>query len=145
MSLIKDTVKRLTLKYHSTCPFEISESKGIMVSFADLGKTHGFYFHDSRIKFININQNLTEEQQKIVCAHELGHAVLHKDINTPFMRANTLFSINKIEREANRFAAELLIPDQSIAETNNIYELASLHGVPVELVKLKLFCKEDLF
>lgn len=53
--------------------------------------------------------------------------------------------MDKTEREANRFAAELLIPDEAIAESNNIYELASLYGVPVELVKLKLFYKEDLF
>lgn len=61
------------------------------------------------------------------------------------MRQNTFLSVSKIEREANLFAAELLISDESFAEVNNIYELASLHGVPVELVELKLHCKEGLF
>lgn len=61
------------------------------------------------------------------------------------MRKNTFLSLSKIEREANLFAAELLIPDKDFAEVNNIYELASLRGVPVELVNLKHFCREELF
>ncbi|MCY1464342.1 hypothetical protein D9M71_823550 [compost metagenome] len=56
------------------------------------------------------------------------------------MRQNTLFSVDKIEREANRFAAELLIPDEDLFKSYDqmtIYDIASIHQVPVELVKLK--------
>ena len=58
------------------------------------------------------------------------------------MRANTLFSIDKIEVEANKFSAYLLIPDESLFdsyEQMTIYDIASLHNVPVELAELK--CK----
>lgn len=140
MSLIRDKVKRIVKKHNSICPFEISRSKGIIINYADLGDTYGFYFCDSRIKFININNNLNEEEQRLVCAHELGHAVLHPKANTPFMRKNTLFSIDKIEREANHFAAELLIPDSKITDTIEqltIFDIASFHNVPKELVFLK--------
>lgn len=143
MALIRERVNKITTKYHSNCPFEIAKAKGIIIQYADLGETFGFYFCDSRIKFININQHLNKDEQRIVCAHELGHAVLHPKSNTPFMRKHTLLSVDKIELEANVFAAHLLIPDIELTECYEqmtIYDIASMHNVPIELVELK--CKE---
>lgn len=60
---------------------------------------------------LKTNENVPEHLQAFVCAHELGHALLHRNINTPFLSKNTLFSIDKIERQANTFAVELLLPD----------------------------------
>lgn len=140
MALIRKKVKSITKKYHSNCPFEIANAKGIIIQYVDLGETLGFYFCDSRIKFININQYINEQEQRVVCAHELGHAVLHPKSNTPFMKKHTLLSVEKIEIEANKFAAHLLIPDIEFSqcfEQTTIYELASLYNVPVDLVKLK--------
>ncbi|MGQ0440076.1 ImmA/IrrE family metallo-endopeptidase, partial [Bacillus sp. B-TM1] len=37
--------------------------------------------------------------QRTVCAHELGHAVLHTHANTPFLRKNTFFSISNLSTE----------------------------------------------
>lgn len=79
--------------------------------------------------------------KKIVCAHELFHAILHPRVNTAFMKKHTLLSVGKIEREANTAAAHLLIPDESLFECYglmSIYEIAALHNVPVEFVELKL-------
>ena len=106
---------------------------------------NGYYKYDRRNQYIVINDNLDQHNQRVVCAHERGHAILHKHVNTPFMRNNTFLSVDKIEHEANRFAAELLIPDESIYELNNIHHVASLHNVPVELVRLKQCCRGDLF
>ena len=46
---------------------------------------------------------------------------------------------DRIEREANTFAVELLLPDSFIRENEgcSIYQLARLRGVPEELVGLK--------
>lgn len=140
---LKSIVKELVTKHKTTDPFDISSRKNIHVIEWDLHQEiNGYYKYDRRNKYIVINQNLSEEWKRVVCAHELGHAILHTRLNTPFMRRNTLFSVDKIEREANRFAAELLISDNSFKESNNIYEIASLHDVPVELVQLK---REKLF
>lgn len=76
--------------------------------------------------------------QRFVCAHELGHAVLHPGLNTPFMKANTLLSTDRIEREANTFAVELLMPDELIQEYQTIYEAAVACGVPAEIASLKV-------
>lgn len=143
MAFIQEEVKKLIQKYSSNCPFEIARSLGIIIQYGDLGNTLGFYLHDSRIKFININQYLHEILQRFVCAHELGHAILHPKANTPFLRRNTLFSVDKIEVEANTFAVELLIPDEKIYEYRNtnlsIEQLGEIFGVPGGLAHLKSF------
>jgi Zn-dependent peptidase ImmA (M78 family) len=140
---IKQRVDKLVKKHKSNNPFEIADSLGIEISSAELGETLGFYFYDSRMKFININNSLDETTQRFVCAHELGHAILHPKSNTPFLRKNTLFSVERIEVEANKFAVELLLPDESIyayAHTRlSLGEIAEIHGVPRKLAKLKTY------
>ena len=77
--------------------------------------------------------------QRVVCAHELGHAMLHPRANTPFMRKNTLFSVDRMEKQANTFAAELLIPDDALycCEQPTVYDISARYEVPEALVKLK--------
>ena len=72
--------------------------------------------------------------------HELGHAVCTPDANTSWISAYTLaLNTDRIEREANTFAVELLLPDDFVRENEgcSIYQLARLRGVPEELVELK--------
>lgn len=138
---IREKVVKLKQKFRTDCPFEIAEQLKIHVLFHNLHKEiRGYYKYDRRNKYIVINNNLDDRLKLFVCAHELGHACLHPRLNTPFMRQNTLLSVDKIEREANRFAAELLIPDEDLFKSYDqmtIYDIASIHQVPVELVKLK--------
>jgi len=143
---IKDKANQLKERYKTDCPYQLAEHLKIHIMQHDLHhEINGYYKYDRRNQFIVINDNLAPYNQRVVCAHELGHAILHKHVNTPFMRNNTFLSVDKIEHEANRFAAELLIPDESIYELNNIHHVASLHNVPVELVRLKQCCRGDLF
>lgn len=135
-------------KHKTNDPFKIAKQKGILVLFEPLGKTLGYYNRYKRISFIHINNSIDEGLQKFVCAHELGHAVLHHDANTPFLKRKTLFSTERIEIEANKFATELLIPDDLIMEHSylTIYEIARIANVPIELAYLKdcsflEFCK----
>ena len=74
------------------------------------------------------------------CAHELGHALLHPNSNTKFLRHNTLLSIDKLEREANCFAIELLVSDEAIQEYKSytIEQLSRLLGYSEQLLLLKL-------
>lgn len=135
---IKEKINQLKQKYNTDCPYQLANHLKIHVLQHDLNhEINGYYKYDRRNQYIVINSNLEKHTQNIVCAHELGHAVLHPKINTPFMRNSTLLSVNKIEREANRFAAELLIPDESLNEYETIQNMASLHNVPLELVELK--------
>lgn len=137
----KDIAIKLIKKHKTNNPFEIAQAKGIMILYESLGNTLGYYNCYKRIQFIHINNNLNEKTQKFVCAHELGHALLHRDSNTSFLKANTFFSIDKIEVEANTFAVELLLTDETVYQYKNshlsINEVADIYGVPPEVTHLK--------
>lgn len=135
---IKKTVLRLVKKYKTSCPFQIAEYKNIIVLKEQLGNIYGYFHVYKRMRFIHINRDLDDPLQRFVCAHELGHAILHPTANTPFLRANTLYSIDRIEREANKFAVELLMPDELLREYQTVYEAATVCGVPIELVHHKM-------
>lgn len=79
----------------------------------DLGNIKGIYKKVVTNKFIVINENLDEFCQKVVLAHELGHAILHHSKEIQALKDYDLFPryTNQIEIEANTFAAELLIDD----------------------------------
>ncbi|MBU5250552.1 ImmA/IrrE family metallo-endopeptidase [Lysinibacillus capsici] len=139
---IKKTVQDLIEKHQTNDSFIIARQMNINIIEHDLHEDiYGFYRYVRRNKFIFINSNLAEHKKKFVCEHELGHVILHPEVNTPFMRSNTYFSIDKIEHQANRFAIELAIPDELlqeyILERMTLFDIANLHHVPVELIKLK--------
>lgn len=143
MNWIMDRLKKEIKKAKTNDPFEIAESKNILIRYLPLGNTLGFYMKNVRHQVITLNSDMDEHLFKFVCAHELGHAVLHPDESTPFLHKNTFFSKEKIEREANTFAVELLLPDHFISEycdTNlSIYETCEMYGIPRELAHLKKF------
>lgn len=144
MSWIKDEVEKIIKKCSTNNPFEIAKIKNICVIPWNLhNEIKGFYKYDRRNKFIFINSNLEADSQRFVCAHELGHAILHPRSNTPFLREKTFFSVDKLEVEANTFAVELLIQDNQLdiyKNTNlSIYEISELYGVPQHLAHLKNF------
>ena len=113
---IRKRVESLCRKHQSRDPFRICQDKKILVVYEPLGTVRGYYSCSYRSKVIHINQRLDEEQQRFTCAHELGHALLHPKANTPFLRANTLFSVSKLEVEANRFAVSLLYPTEKLRQ-----------------------------
>lgn len=140
---IKEYALKIAEKHETTNPFEIARRKNIIVLFEDLGNTLGFYNTYKRFKFIHINNQIDGNTQRFVCAHELGHALLHPKANTPFLRNKTFFSVDRLEIEANTFAIELLLPDEMISEyqdTNlSIQEIAEIYGIPESFARLKTY------
>lgn len=130
---IKKRIKDIKRKHQTINPFSIAKDLGIVLSYAPLGETLGFFFHDSRIKFININSDIDEQLQRFVCAHELGHAILHPRANTPFLKKNTFFSVDKIEVEANYFAVHLLLSNEDLKNYETKYQVLREHGIPLEM------------
>jgi Zn-dependent peptidase ImmA (M78 family) len=137
----KQLANKLVKKFKTNNPFYIAKNLGIHVLFESLGSIYGYYNYYKRIKIIHINEQLDESLQRFTCAHELGHALLHHDINTTFLKSKTFFSTDKIEREANTFAVELLMPDEYLYELKDtgltIYDAAEMYGVPKEVCLLK--------
>lgn len=142
MHWVKNEVIDLVKKHKTNDPIELASLLKIHVIPWDLHEEiNGFYKYDRRNKYIFYNINLSDEMHRFVSAHELGHAILHPKVNTPFMRANTLFSVEKIEVEANTFAIELLLPDELIIEYHHltINQIANMSGIPQGLTDLKIF------
>ncbi len=121
-------------------PFVIADYLNIKVFFCPLGRIAGYYKYLKRHKCIYINCDLDDIFQKVVMAHELGHAVLHPKENCAFMSRHTLLLTSKIERQANLFAAHLLITDDVLKEYRGYTreQLCAGTGLPMELIELRL-------
>ena len=139
---IKKKVQQLIRRHGTNDPERLARTMGINVIYIDLGgSVYGTYLKYKRVKTILIDAERTPEHlRRFVLAHELGHAVCTPDANTSWISAYTLaLNTDRIEREANTFAVELLLPDSFIRENEgcSIYQLARLRGVPERLVELK--------
>ncbi|MGD6872979.1 ImmA/IrrE family metallo-endopeptidase [Sutcliffiella horikoshii] len=143
MESITRKVQTLIERYKTNCPFTIAENMGIVVIQENLGNTLGYYNRNFRIKIIHINENTTAKQQAFICSHELGHAILHPDSNTPFLKKNTLFSTERIEVEANMFAVSLLFNEIEIQEPIMVTEAVEEYGLPQNMVDNYL--KKNIF
>lgn len=65
---------------------------------------------DHERKVISLNSEETARRQRFTLAHEIGHIVLHKGESFVDYRKAILDPSDPREREANRFASELLMP-----------------------------------
>ena len=112
-------VEVLERKYDTRDPYALCECLGIRIRRMDLKKKlKGFFFYQSRIANIVIDSNVNEVLERILIAHELGHAVLHKEIAMMggFQEMEVFDSTSVTENEANLFCAELLLTDTEVLE-----------------------------
>lgn len=129
-------VQNLIKKYQTRNPYELADYLNIEVVFHPLrSHIHGFFDRILRHKYIVINSNLEPHIQRQTCAHELGHALLHKGWGYYSMMEHTLFSPSRFEREANEFAWQLLFDEGScrVEYDNDLGRYAREEGI-VELV-----------
>lgn len=136
---IKHLVAYYVRKYNTRDPFKIADQLGILYQFGNTG-CEGCYMYLKKHRYVFLNQNLSDQAARVVMAHELGHAILHRKENCYFIRNKTFLSNAKIEKEANCFAAELLIPDSLYSEYHDITadNLAAIAEVPVKLLDFKM-------
>jgi len=102
---------------------KVGEHFGAKIRFAPLDEElSGIIFIRDGVPIIGINAIHHPNRQRFTLAHEFGHLVLHKHLITSmvhvdkklpyFMRdAKSASGTDKIEIEANQFAAELLMPE----------------------------------
>lgn len=146
MESIEHKTKRLIRYYErmagSRDPVTIANHAGIRIAIVPLGEISGNYMLIKRKGWIFVNDSIPEDSPmfKVIVAHELGHAFLHRKENCAFIKNKTLLSCSGIEREANRFAATLLITDELLEEYQNCTEsqFCDCTGYPKELLELRL-------
>lgn len=137
---IKAMVDKLVRKYKTRDPFEMIKGMNVILVFYPLDGVRGFYQYFQRNNIIYIDETLSEHDKAFVLAHEIGHMILHKKSNAIFMDSRTQFRTSKYENEANKFAIELLISDESLCEYSNctIEQLSRIYGYHQKLIELRL-------
>ena len=123
---------KLMRRCNSNEPFTIARALDIVLIYCHLVDLNGFYQYHKRNHIIYFSEDLDEITQRFVLAHELGHMQMHRNLNTVFMDAKTFHPHSRFEHQANRFAVELLLPDDLLREYPecSIYQLARSLGVP---------------
>lgn len=123
-------------------PVKIAEYANIRIAILPLGEIAGNYKLIKRKRWIFVNDNIPTDSPlfKVVVAHELGHALLHRKENCAFIKNKTLLLTSGIEREANLFAASLLISDDMLQDYSCCTQdqFCQCTGYPKELIELRL-------
>lgn len=139
MEWIKKIVEGMIETCGTRDVYELVDKLEITVIKKTLSGKKGRFLRDIfNNEYIYVSNELSVEEEKIVIAHELGHLILHTSLLTSHYTENNLLVKDKLEVQANKFAAELLIPDDvEIYEGMTTKELACYLKIPEELVKLK--------
>ena len=135
----------LIREYGTRDPFQIAFLMDVAVKFINTRRQKGLCAVFDGYPFIFINQNLSEQMQRMTCAHELGHILLHKDIlagNVPLLEYELFDIRNAAEFEANAFAANLLIDEQELLDLMHdgadMIAAASSLNINVNLLMIRL-------
>ena len=142
--------EKLIKRFGTRDPFEIAHMLGYSVKFINTKKQKGFCKILLNNFFIFINGNMSPQMQRMTCAHELGHLILHRDVlkRELFLAEMEIFDItDQKELEANEFAASLLIDDeellQLLREEYDVVTAASMLDVNVNMLMVKLLVMKN--
>lgn len=150
-----DIEKQIVLKHQSILPVKlglIAQDLGLIVKSAtlDAGISGEIKFADSHY-MIRVNRHDAKERQRFTVAHEISHYLLHRDkigdgIVDDILYRSTLS--DSLEAEANRLAADILMPWGKLVEFMNsmselrieekIERIARLAEVSTTAVKIRL-------
>lgn len=136
MSYARAVVAKLALKYGTRCPYELADHLGIDIVEHPFKKIRGLVLqiHDRTV--IGVQSTLPPHEKRAIVAHEIGHQELHSfNIGHFFIREHTYIVPGRLEREADLFAAILLL-DRYPHEGETVTEYSDQVEVPARLVKV---------
>ena len=130
----------------TTDPFELADALNIIVLLRnDFKQQKGAFKVILGQRFIFINSNLSYQMQRIVCAHEVGHALMHKHLamNGAALMEFEIFNItNECEYDANVFAAHILLNEEDIIDLakqgDDVVKIARTLGTNVNLLLVRI-------
>lgn len=141
---IYELANDLIQRHQTRDPFELCDFLGITYFLKDIGSLQGMFTYLNGKPVIFISNNIDRHRQKQVCAHELGHALLHSDIaKERCLQEFEIFNMNDVvEYEANTFSAFLLIDfdeaDELFKEGSDIFTVSQILEINVLLLNLGL-------
>lgn len=140
---------------------DLAFQRGLAVRPYDLGdNVSGVLVINDGTGFIGYNPNESKVRQRFTIAHELGHYELHNKDNESALFVDNQFKVEFrnqnsstgemiYEREANAFAASILMPEKilvkeiknhhfELSDDDNLQELAKLFNVSVSAMTFRL-------
>ncbi|MCU0421650.1 MAG: ImmA/IrrE family metallo-endopeptidase [Bacteroidia bacterium] len=140
---------------------EIAKKRGLEIKAYDLGEdVSGVLVIKDGAGFIGYNPTESKVRQRFTIAHELGHFELHRDdlesalfidkqFKVEFRNQDSSTGEMQREREANAFAASILMPEKllkneivnhhfELSDDDNLQELAQLFNVSVSAMTFRL-------
>lgn len=149
MGQMKDAVlaaNGVIRQYGTRRPERLAKDMDIMILPQPFKTQKGAYKVIERQPIIFIKQDLHPVMREIVIAHELGHHKLHRAeaIECGGFREFNLFDMqqNRMEYDANMFAAQLMLPDEDITELiyrgMDVAQIARALRSDINLVALKV-------
>ena len=136
---------KLVRTYGIRDPFRLCQLLDITVKYISTKRQKGLSALIDDIPFIFINRNMSEEMQRMTCAHELGHILLHREVlsgQKPLLEYELFDIRNAAEYEANAFAANLLIDEEELNDLlqngADMVTAASSLNINVNLLMIKL-------
>lgn len=95
---------------------DIAWAKGLIVRYSDMDGSQGRILMGKDEAIITINKAISYQPKiNYIIAHEIGHSLLHRNLSLFNDSENTLsewYAYGTHEKEANTFAAELLMPSE---------------------------------
>jgi Zn-dependent peptidase ImmA (M78 family) len=129
--------------------FDIARNKGLIIKFVkmpqNLVSVAGFL--DNNNKIIYVNADDAPNRQTFTVAHELGHYILdHKANEYEVLLRLPSVKTTPVEKEANCFAAAILVPREMLKSAMKEYSLsnkeidllATMFGVSSKTMEFRL-------
>jgi len=122
--LVKNLLKKNKLTSIPIDIEKIANSLGVQIKLSKLeDNISGFLYLKNENPVIFVNNIHPVPRQRFTIAHELGHLILNHNGDLFVDKEHVLYRDSrskegslKLEREANRFAAELLMPEEMIID-----------------------------
>lgn len=128
MQMVEDLLKESGITEPPIQIEQIAKKRGLAVRKEKIPDSDisGFLFRRGRDVFIGVNASHSPARQRFTIAHELGHTLLHggpreelhvdRGFEVKFRDRRSSEGTDLEEREANLFAAEILMPRSFIAK-----------------------------
>lgn len=103
-------------------PFELLMENNVVITYSDFDKLEGLLLYDKEKSVVSININRQITRQRFTAAHELGHILMHTQVNVNSFLCPIFGIKNDIEKEADSFASNLLMPTEELNKQVDLHQ-----------------------
>lgn len=139
-------VNRLIDRCGTRNPYRVAKELGINIIYRNFDKQRGAYKVILKNRFIFLKNGMHPVVEQIVLWHEIGHDILHRQeaVAAGGFKEFNIFDMreNRMEYEANIFASQASLPDDTILEYikngYDIQQIARAMCSDINLIALKV-------